>query len=446
MEQNKANYIDSLLIHDKENGKYQHNRKAFTDPELFELEMKYIYENNWVYLAHESQVANVNDYYTTYIGRQSVVITRDKEGQLHGLINSCSHKGAQLCRYRKGNKSSFTCPFHGWTFNNSGKLLKVKDAKAGGYPEQFNCDGSHDLKKIARLESYRGFIFGSLNPDVVSLKEYLNDATMIIDHIVDQAPEGLEVLNGSSQYIYNGNWKLQMENGADGYHVSSVHWNYVATMARRNYDKEGTKAVDANGWSKSPRAGGYGFKNGHILLWTTKLNPEVSPIYKQKDRLIEEFGEEKAGFMLTMTRNLGVYPNVFIMDQFSTQIRVVRPISVNETEVTIYCFGVKGESNEERSTRIRQYEDFFNVTGMGTPDDLEEFRSCQIAYESTELPYNDMSRGATHWVYGPDDHAEKMGINPVISGIKSEDEGLFVSQHEYWKETLIDGVSKEELV
>ena len=171
MEQNTVNYIDSLLIHDKENGKYQHNRKAFTDPELFELEMKYIYENNWVYLAHESQVANVNDYYTTYIGRQSVVITRDKEGQLHGLINSCSHKGAQLCRYRKGNKSSFTCPFHGWTFNNSGKLLKVKDSKEAGYPEQFNCEGSHDLKKVARLESYRGFIFGSLNPDVVSLKE-----------------------------------------------------------------------------------------------------------------------------------------------------------------------------------------------------------------------------------------------------------------------------------
>lgn len=432
-------YLDSLLIHDKENGIYRHNRESFTNEDLFDLEMKYIFENNWVYLAHESQIANVNDYFTTTIGKQSIVITRDKNNELHALINSCTHKGAQLCRHKKGNKSSFTCPFHGWTFNNSGKLLKVKDVKTGGYPSQFNCEGSHDLVKVARFDSYKGFLFGSLNPDVLSLEDFLGETKIIIDHIVDQAVDGLEVLNGTSSYIYNGNWKLQMENGADGYHVSSVHWNYVATMGRRDYAKESTKAVDANGWSKSV-AGVYGFDNGHILLWTNKLNPEVSPIYKQKDRLIAEFGEEKAHFMVHMTRNLGIYPNVFIMDQFSTQIRVVRPISVNETEVTIYCFAPKNESKEERETRIRQYEDFFNVTGMGTPDDLEEFRSCQVAYESDQLKYNDMSRGAVHWIYGADSQAEKMGITPIISGIKSEDEGLFITQHEYWKNTLKQAV------
>ncbi|MBO6213368.1 Rieske 2Fe-2S domain-containing protein [Algoriella sp.] len=437
-------YIEQMLIHDKENGIYQHNRASFTNQEIFDLEMKYIFEGNWVFLAHESQIPNINDYFTTTIGKQSVVITKNKEGILTALINSCTHKGAQLCRHKKGNKSSFTCPFHGWTFNNSGKLLKVKDAKTGGYPDQFNCEGSHDLVKVARFENYRGFLFGSLNPDVSSLEDYLGDSKIIIDHIVDQAPEGLEILNGSSSYIYNGNWKLQMENGADGYHVSSVHWNYVATMGRRNYEKESTKAVDANGWSKSV-AGVYGFENGHILLWTNKINPEVSPIYQQKERLEEEFGEEKAGFMVNMTRNLAIYPNVYIMDQFSTQIRIIRPISVNETEVIIYCFAPVNEPTEDRATRIRQYEDFFNVTGMGTPDDLEEFRSCQVAYKSTELKHNDMSRGAKHWIYGADEQAENMGIKPLVSGIKSEDEGLFITQHEFWKESLIQGITQNEL-
>ena len=149
--------------------------------------------------------------------------------------------------------------------------------------------------------------------------------------------------------------------------------------------------------------------------------------------------------MVNMTRNLGIYPNVFIMDQFSTQIRVIKPLSVNETEVTIYCFGPKNESAEERAVRIRQYEDFFNVTGMGTPDDLEEFRSCQIAYQSSALQHNDMSRGATHWVYGPDEQAKSMGINPIISGIKSEDEGLFLTQHEFWKESLKKGILKHQI-
>ena len=89
------------------------------------------------------------------------------------------------------------------------------------------------MTKVPRFESYRGFLFGSLNPDVPPLKEHLGEAAKIIDMIVDQSPDGLEVLRGSSTYTYDGNWKLQTENGADGYHVSAVHWNYAATTGRR---------------------------------------------------------------------------------------------------------------------------------------------------------------------------------------------------------------------
>lgn len=66
-----------------------------------------------------------------------------------------------------------------------------------------------------------------------TLEEYLGDAAKIIDLLVDQSPEGLEVLRGSSTYTYDGNWKVQAENGADGYHVTATHWNYAATTARR---------------------------------------------------------------------------------------------------------------------------------------------------------------------------------------------------------------------
>lgn len=362
---------------DAQAGLFRCRRDIFTNEDLFALEMKHIFEGNWVYLAHESQIPDVNDYYTTWIGRQPIVITRDKTGTLNAVINACAHKGAMLCRRKQGNKGSFTCPFHGWTFANTGKLLKVKDAKTTQYPDQFNTDGSHDLTRVARFESYRGFLFGSLNPDVAPLTDYLGETTVVIDQIVDQAPEGLEVLRGNSSYIYDGNWKLQMENGCDGYHVSSVHWNYATTMDRRS--ATGTKAVDANSWSKS-KAGVYGFDNGHILLWTNTANPEVRPVFNRRDEIAARLGEDKAGFIVNQTRNLCLYPNVFLMDQFSTQIRVVRPLSVDRTEVTIFCFAPKGEGAEDRATRIRQYEDFFNVSGMGTSDDLEEFRACQTAY------------------------------------------------------------------
>ncbi|CAM3959769.1 Rieske 2Fe-2S domain-containing protein [Flavobacterium sinopsychrotolerans] len=443
MEKLNKEYVESLLQHDVAKGLYRHNRESFTNPELFELEMKYIFENNWVYLAHESQITEANDYFTTHIGRQPIFIARNKEGELNAFINACSHRGAQLCRYKKGNKSTYTCPFHGWTFNNSGKLLKVKDVKGAGYPEQFNTEGSHDLKKVARFESYKGFLFGSLNPDSSSLEDYLGDTKKIIDQMVDQAEFGLEVVRGASTYTYDANWKMQMENGADGYHVSSVHWNYVATMGNRKED--GVQAVDPNGWSKSI-GGVYGFENGHMLLWTKMLNPEVRPLYSQLDRLNAELGKERTNFIVNETRNLALYPNVYLMDQFSTQIRVVRPISVDKSEVTIYCMAPKNEPAADRALRIRQYEDFFNVTGMGTPDDLEEFRSCQESYLAKAMPWNDVSRGAEHWVYGPDEHATAMGINPKLSGIRTEDEGLFLMQHQYWAETLKEALAKEELI
>ncbi len=438
--------LEGMLVDDHDQGLHRIKRSAFTDPELFELEMKHVFEGNWIYLAHESQIPNNNDYYTTHIGRQPVMITRNRAGELNCFINACAHRGAQLARFKTGNKGTFTCPFHGWTFNNSGKLLKIKDPDHTGYPETFNQHGSHDLTRIARFESYRGFLFGSLNADVKPLTEHLGEARKIIDMIVDQSPEGLEVLRGASTYWYEGNWKVQAENGADGYHVTAVHWNYAATQAARKEREAGNdqiKAMSAGGWAKKG-GGSYSFEHGHLLLWTRWDNPEDRPLYPVREQLAERVGENTAEWMINNSRNLCLYPNVYLMDQFSSQIRVLRPISVDKTEVTIYCIAPKGESAEARARRIRQYEDFFNATGMATPDDLEEFRSCQQGYQGRAAQWNDMSRGAEHWVRGPDAEADKIGLKPMLSGVKTEDEGLYVAQHTYWAEQMRQAIDAEE--
>jgi benzoate/toluate 1,2-dioxygenase alpha subunit len=436
--------IDTAFEDDAEKGHFRVARDIFTDPGLFELEMKYIFEGNWIYLAHESQIPNRNDYFTGYMGRQPIFIARNRNGELNAFINACSHRGAMLCRHKRANKATYTCPFHGWTFNNSGKLLKVKDPEGAGYPETFNKDASHDLTKVARLESYRGFLFGSLNPDVVSLEEHLGESKKIIDLIVDQSPEGLEVLRGASTYVYDGNWKLQTENGADGYHVSAVHWNYAATTSRRKEAEQvdNTRAMSAGGWAKQG-GGFYSFENGHLLLWTNWANPEDRPNWDRREELERQFGAARANWMVQRSRNLCLYPNVYLMDQFGSQIRHLRPISVNKTEVTIYCIAPKGESAEARAHRIRQYEDFFNASGMATPDDLEEFRACQMSYLGRAARWNDISRGAKHWINGPDEGADAIGMRPLMSGLKTEDEGLFVVQHKYWHDVMKKALTAE---
>ncbi|MEK0084610.1 benzoate 1,2-dioxygenase large subunit [Benzoatithermus flavus] len=429
--------IEASFEEDDERGVYRVARDIFTDPELFELEMKHIFEGNWIYLAHESQIPNKNDYFTTWMGRQPIVIARDRNDGLNAFINACSHRGAMLCRHKKGNKATYTCPFHGWTFSNTGKLLKVKDPDGAGYPDCFNKEGSHDLTRVPRFESYRGFLFGSLNSDVLPLSEHLGGAAKIIDMIVDQSPEGLEVLRGSSTYCYDGNWKLQTENGADGYHVSAVHWNYAATTGRRKETEKGDdiRAMSAGGWAKQG-GGFYSFENGHLLLWTNWANPEDRPNWDRREELAARYGQAMADWMVQRSRNLCLYPNVYLMDQFGSQIRHYRPIAVDKTEVTIYCIAPKGESPEARAHRIRQYEDFFNASGMATPDDLEEFRACQFSYHARAARWNDLSRGAKHWIHGPDEAAKAIGLNALMSGVKTEDEGLFVLQHRHWHETM----------
>jgi benzoate/toluate 1,2-dioxygenase alpha subunit len=223
--------------------------------------------------------------------------------------------------------------------------------------------------------------------------------------------------------------------------VSAVHWNYAATTNRRKEPQaqpgreDKIRAMDAGTWGKQG-GGFYAFENGHMLLWTQWGNPQDRPNYPRQAEYAEKFGEPVARWMIERSRNLCLYPNVYLMDQFGSQIRLLRPISVDKTEVTIYCIAPKGESDEARARRIRQYEDFFNVSGMATPDDLEEFRACQAGYAGAAMEWNDMCRGSTHWIHGADDAAREIGLQPVMSGVRTEDEGLYTVQHRYWLDVM----------
>ena len=204
------NYIDDRPAE----GVTRVDRSIFTDPDLFELEMSQIWEKTWLFIGHVDQVRNANDYFTTFMGRQPVVVVRGGDGvEINVFINACSHRGVQLVRESTGNRGDFTCFFHGWCYNTSGDLMSVTKENIGGYPEQFD-KADYGLTKVPKLEVYRGVIFASLNKDAPSLKEHLADAAVMIDLLADQADDGFEVLRGVSTYTYEGNWKLQTETGS----------------------------------------------------------------------------------------------------------------------------------------------------------------------------------------------------------------------------------------
>ena len=428
--------VRQFVIDRPEDGLFLVDRSAFTDPALLDVELERIFGGTWVYLAHESQIRKPNDFVTTHIGRIPVIVARNKAGAVRGFVNSCAHRGTVLCRTDRGNQPVLTCSYHGWCYDLDGVNVYVKDRDTGAYPTCFDRR-DRNLTPLARLSSYRGFVFGSLTEDVPDLEEHLGEARAFIDMLADQSPDGLEVLRGASTYTYRGNWKLQAENGVDGYHFTTVHANYIQLVQQRAQSgKDKVKALDGKNLLQM-KSGCYDLGSGHVVIWAELPNAPDRPAWERRPEYVSRFGEERAQWMVNRMRNLLLYPNVQLMDQASTQIRVFRPLSVDETEVKIYCIAPVGESAAARERRIRQYEDFFNASGMATPDDLAQFEACQAGYASrrgrASVAYD---RGALHMTIGPDEEAAKLGVRPVSSGKNIQDETLFQGQYRRWVELM----------
>ncbi|MEL0083430.1 MAG: aromatic ring-hydroxylating dioxygenase subunit alpha, partial [Gammaproteobacteria bacterium] len=391
-----------------------------------------------VFLCHESLIPENNDYYSTKIGRRPILVTRDDQGQINAFINACSHRGAQLVRTDRGNQKFLTCPYHGWVFDSAGRCVDVRDQDRGHYTQRFK-DDDHALRALAHVESYRGFVFGSLSEQASSLVEHLAEARHFIDLIIDQTDEGQEVIPGASRYVHVGNWKMQPENGIDGYHAMATHGNYFKLIAtapvRHAKDKEAAKQLKRPFDEKAlmGKSGWYDLGNGHTVMWLTFPMPENRPIYSRYQELIDKHGEGRAKWMVERQRNLVIYPNLLLMEHVSTQIRVIQPRSADETAVQIYCLGTKGESQAERTLRIRQYEDFYNASGLATPDDLVNFDACHAGFLGGEGEMVDgYARGMDNLVEQPDYAAKELGITPVAGGEDAEDETLMVGQHRQW--------------
>ena len=97
----------------------------YTSPEIFEAEIENIFYRSWIYVGHESEVANVGDFQRRQVGRQPVIMVRSHDGSIRVLMNRCRHRGALVCEMASGNAQHFRCWYHGWTYDTSGNLLNV---------------------------------------------------------------------------------------------------------------------------------------------------------------------------------------------------------------------------------------------------------------------------------------------------------------------------------
>lgn len=369
------------------------HREIYRDPKIFALEMERIFKQTWVFMAHDSELTGPGDYLTLRIGAEPVVLVRGEDGQVRVLVNRCRHRGAIVCELAAGNAKSFRCQYHGWTYRNDGQLVGVP------YPERHSGDVRERLGLLAlpRVQSYRGLIFASFNPGVPSLAEHLGPGVMgYVDRFLDQCLDLPLVAHRQAHRIaMDANWKLQLENGMDGYHAGFTHRSFFDVMQRRT----GSSVRYASGL---PTATSRAFRNGHCAIdpETASRKPlvtRVATLPEAAERLAalrRRVGDDRYEDFLTGLPgagiNVGIFPNLQLI---GIHIRRIEPVSVNRTVVSVRPLMVDGAPDEVNWLRLRYHELFYGPAGFGQPDDFEMFERVEAGLGDTHDGWFRFERG-----------------------------------------------------
>jgi phenylpropionate dioxygenase-like ring-hydroxylating dioxygenase large terminal subunit len=389
-----ADYLDALVFPEAFPDRI--HRRLFTDPVIFEAEMSKIFAGVWVYLTHESLIPNENDFVTTTnMGGRAIIVARGRDGAIQALFNRCTHRGATLCMAERGTAASFMCPYHGWTFRNDGALLGTP--MIGGYGPSFDKT-TRGLGRVPRVASYRGLVFGTLNPKMPSLADWLGPAAEYLDYFIDRAPsKQLDLSHGVVHWRYPGNWKLFWDNNADAYHVNLTH----RSLQQMSTQRHGT-GKSLTHFERGPDDTEMCVKylgHGHKLIdqrpgmgsrWSRQR--PVPGRETEAKRLIERLGAEAAETHLESAAyggiNLSLFPNVAIS---LSDVAINEPLSVGESVIHRFTTVPADAPEEVKRLRLRTGED---MPAFGSPDDVEMFARVQRGLTSCpEVEWVDMSRG-----------------------------------------------------
>ncbi|MBF6569718.1 MAG: Rieske 2Fe-2S domain-containing protein [Candidatus Binataceae bacterium] len=321
------------------------SRQLFMDPEIYQTELERVYARCWLYLGHESQVKEHGDYLSNYMGEDPIILWRDGHDRVRAYLNSCLHRGMKVCRTDAGSARSFTCSYHGWTYNAEGKLTGVPYFREAYFGELNREEWG--LKEVPRVVNYGGFIFGCWDESAISLEEYLGDVRWYLDILIERPLGRLEVLPGMQRYKLPGNWKIQADNFAgDVYHVPFAHGSWGKT----GMPIAGGVTIDNYATQK---AYSFAFKHGHgaldmrlndetyeaDLVLAQQFGPEtVDYIRESRERLLKRLSERQARIYTWGVGNL--FPN-FAVNNFSAFFPVGlylwHPKGPDKSEVWQWC-------------------------------------------------------------------------------------------------------------
>jgi len=369
------------------------SRDIFVSDDVWRLEMERIFDRTWIFLAHETELPQPGDFVSRNMGQAPVVVVRDGDGTIHALLNSCRHRGSRVCRADSGNARHFVCPYHGWTYERSGRLVTTTFDKH--FPKEFDFS-EHGLARVPRLELYKGLIFGSWAPDVVPLADYLGDIDWYIGPFLSRSPKGMEVLAPPHRWRAKANWKVGALNFVgDSQHILTTHVGPL-TLDPVRAARAGFATAAENSFQVVTDQG-----HGCTLTYLAPGLPDdayqthprdLEPLYRQT------LNADQLQLLTRLRVIVGtIFPNLSFIEtqvgpaQKAIIIRQWQPVSGTEMEVLSWVLAEKEASQEYKDTVLRNGFHNFGAAGVFEQDDMELWASATHASNnpiSRRFPYS----------------------------------------------------------
>lgn len=366
------------------------DRIIFSDEELYKLEQKQIFARAWNFMCHESQIPKPGDFFLSYIGEESVIATRDRSGTLQVFLNSCRHRGNAVCRAEMGNTRAFLCTYHGWTYGLDGKLTGVPGFR-DLYDEKIDRD-KWGLIPAGKVQSYRGFVFATMDPEAPDLEDYLGDVGRTgLNFIASQGD--MVVVEGIQKNRIGCNWKIAVDNTFDWYHAQISHASaFMSGMFPRSGPDEVQNELLHPFSSKQQRImlGDYGHAIGGPQLtdvvWdnlerTVAGEEAVDPMSSRTALLwrVAPAAREELGEI--GVRALGhphIFPNMFV-STLTNQVAVRLPKGPDKTELWWFTFVNTQWPEPVKDAVISLATRTFGPAGMLEQDDGENWEMSSAA-------------------------------------------------------------------
>lgn len=351
----------------------------YADPALYELELERVFGRSWLVVAHESQLPNPNDFLSSYMAEDPVIVIRQKDGSVKVMLNQCRHRGMKLCRVDQGRARGFICSYHGWAYDMAGNLVNVPMQERSF----IGLDKSKWGVRQARVDTYKGLIFATWNAEAPSLREYLGETALYLDAVLDRSEGGTEAIGGIVKWTIPCNWKFAAEQFAsDMYHGGFSHSS--PQIAAAGDQPMADQSLVPSRQFRSDRGHGTGFfvsdsQWGYRISQTAELVEGFDPT-KTLERITKHSGQARAD---VMAQHITIFPNFSVFAGMDTA-RIWHPRGPDSIEIWAFGLVDKAASPAEKEQARLSTLRTFSPAGTWEQDDGENWVEIQRVLKGRE--------------------------------------------------------------